>query len=591
MHRKATIMNACVVPNRGCNLRCEHCYIETELLSSKGHITEENYRLIFDRTEELYDLDQRVKKIAIEILGGEITMMPLEWWKRNLPYALEKSRQFALKTGVRTASAFCTNMILKDDGYIDLFNSSFDDPNFDLFISWEPDTGRYGKGNKLEKRWKEAVSKVDSRNTKCICLIPTKGLIEDYGVDRLFSEIIIPMKIKDVSTDMLYQFGAGAEFFRSGQPTFKQVADWYIDLHKKTEELGIKGLTLSPREEIYGCLLKDDAFHCMGNDLYDIEFEPDGTTTLNSSMTGSEAMAPSRTLQITDDLWAVKFLFENTSEMNKKFSNEYDFCFQCEYLSYCNGGYYHYHMLPEERLSQLMADGECPGFKSYWDYCNKKLGNDRPDMGELRHLNRVKDIVRSKGKPKPAPYCEDDFHCESDYKGYDQFFQLMSTKPKSVLIENELHLGKSLAERIWFYDSLGIPVSISDELFFSSRSTETLIKQVINDNYINFSLSPDQCLSWANKNPDSKISKIIVDALSVVNSIQTPNTQEGYTVTSCGLIVDTRNEEVFRWATSIGTQSILDVPELELSPSSYSYVKKMKGRLRSEADLIGRYPQ
>jgi len=85
-------------------------------------MAEDVYRTTFDRIEELFKADRKVSKINIELLGGELTMMPLEFWERNLPWTLERMAAWDALYDAEAALIWCTNLIFKDDGYVDLLN-------------------------------------------------------------------------------------------------------------------------------------------------------------------------------------------------------------------------------------------------------------------------------------------------------------------------------------------------------------------------------------------------------------------------------------------------------------------------------------
>ncbi|ELP5901889.1 hypothetical protein QTV49_003890 [Vibrio vulnificus] len=56
-------------------------------------------------------LDKRLKNIEWEVIGGETTMMPFEFWEEMLPYSLdriERINQFCEKKG---SLNFLTNLI------------------------------------------------------------------------------------------------------------------------------------------------------------------------------------------------------------------------------------------------------------------------------------------------------------------------------------------------------------------------------------------------------------------------------------------------------------------------------------------------
>lgn len=563
MKKHSELLNICLVTNRGCNLRCEHCYIELELLSSKEYISDEVFRLIYERAFELVALDKRTNKVNIESLGGEPTFIPYEFWERNFPFAMDMAEKFRDVTGKKTAFAFCSNMIIKDPRYYDLFIANAGNKNLELFIPWEPDTKRFGSRDKLYKKYEHSLNKLlDSPKT--LSLIPTNALI-DLGVDHIVKDHIIKHNFNDVSTDMLYQFGSGKEFFKDNMPLFSRVSQWYIDLSEAIPE----GVVISPYEEVRQSLTLGLAYHCMGNDHYDVEIEPDGSTSLNSSMTGSEAQMPTRPLSVRDEKWAIKLMFENTIDLDLKLNGRYDFCRQCEYQRYCLGGYYHYKLLEQAEMDRLTENGagDCPGYKKFWDHVAEKHKDEIAPVYHLNHKNLL-DRLRSGrfiSKGRDVTYVrESDLACD----GYEMYFDRLPDV-KGVLIERPKLFSKSLSQRLWFYDSLGVQVKISDDLWFSEENA-IVVENIVYDNYICVDVSKDKILSWCRRFPHCDIAQDVLHSVSLmaVFSRLPISNEDGPSIIGNGLFVDARNTELFQWASGV-SEGDLDLPKMtSISTSS-----------------------
>lgn len=546
MRKHSELLNVCLVTNRGCNLRCEHCYIEPELLASKEYITDEIFRLIYKRSIELVQLDKRTYRVNVESLGGEPTFIPYEFWARNLPFAMEMAEELRQISDKKAAFAFCSNMIISDPRYYDLFRNYSKNKNFELFIPWEPDTKRFGTRNKLYKKYEQSLRELEG-SSKTLSLIPTKDLIA-LGVDHIVNEHIIKHKFNDVSTDMLYQFGSGKDFFEKNAPTFNEVSQWYIDLVEATPG----NVTVSPYEEVLQSLALGVPFHCMGNDHYDVEIEPDGSTSLNSSMTGKEAKMPSRPLSVTDDKWAIKLIFENTVDLDVKLNGSYDFCRQCEYQRYCLGGYYHYKLLDRESLDKLTENGtgDCPGYKKFWQHVDKKHANAISPVYELNLKNLIDKLRRGR-----FVKCEqvDEYVSESSLMatGYEQYFDILLNGVTGVLIDRDKVFSKSISQRLWFYDSLGIQVKFTDSIFLALD--EKVIENVVYGNFNSVKLSTTKVLEWRDKNSSSQISRDINDAVYIVNNYQNLDeiSSDEITITDNGLYLDARNTELFQWAMDV----------------------------------------
>ena len=224
MHNALDMLNVCIAPTRLCNLRCDHCYITPELLSDRRMMAEDVYRTTFDRIEELFKADRKVSKINIELLGGELTMMPLEFWERNLPWTLERMAAWDALYDAEAALIWCTNLIFKDDGYVDLLNRMGQRFGYglDLFVPWEPDTNRFKKDYKLLPRYLKTLEAIHGIKRKTLCITMSRAVIEQgpqFIVDTFISE-----GITDVTCDMLYPAGSGKAYFQRNC-TYGQVSD------------------------------------------------------------------------------------------------------------------------------------------------------------------------------------------------------------------------------------------------------------------------------------------------------------------------------------------------------------------------------
>lgn len=111
MHNALDMLNVCIAPTRLCNLSCTHCYVDPALLRDKSMMDEGTYRESFQRIEELFCRDKKVTKINVELLGGELTMMPLQFWERNLPWTLKTMKAWETLYDAEAALIWCTNLI------------------------------------------------------------------------------------------------------------------------------------------------------------------------------------------------------------------------------------------------------------------------------------------------------------------------------------------------------------------------------------------------------------------------------------------------------------------------------------------------
>lgn len=589
MHRIIDFMNICLVTNRGCNLRCTHCYIEPELLASKGGMNEEHFKLTYERIETLLKLDAHTSLINVEILGGEITRMPFEYWEKMLPYSLDKHQHFREVTGRAASLAWCTNMIFQDDRYFDLILAHKDDPNWSVFIPWEPDTNRFGTRNKLYPRYLKNLDRIKAAG-KTLNIIPTKMLVE-MPIEN-FVKVVQEGSFFDISSDMLYPYGSGKSFFEEHQPTFGQVSDFYIRMTEALEKVG--GITISPWDEVSGSLMTGKGFNLNGNDAYDLTIEPDGSVVLNSSMTGTEAPLPSQSISLEDPLWDYKILFENIRQMDVKFSVEQPECNQCEYMRYCNGGYYHYKYVSPEVLSRYNQD-DCAGYRKYWDYAKARLGNGVANVSDLNH-QAMRTQLRNQ---RHEGYVEPDLAIiESDLApDYAAYFSALAdvTKSNYVVIDQVKLFGSTLSERLWFYDGIGLEVEVSSELLSKAGENQwmRIARNLASGNFRTLRLEPEVVWDYCLSHTQTRYAELVLDAVIAtrlshgVVAGTTPTTMQS------SLVIDERNDELFRFVLLNNVpQAILDLAHNRTLPllSRYSAdaVQKIRQYINFESLLRDR---
>lgn len=544
MKRHIDFINFCIATNRGCNLRCTHCYVEPELLKSKFGMDEETFKKTYARVADLYKASKNVTHLNVEILGGEITRMPFEFWEKMLPYSIAQHEAFAKDTSKRNALAWCTNMIIQDERYFGLINSIENHEDWSLFIPWEPDTNRFGTRDKLFGRYLENVKRVTA--PKGLNIIPTIALIK-LPIQGLV-DFIKECKFDDISCDMLYPYGSGKAFFEANQPPFHEVSDFYIRMTEAFSQ--IENLSLSPLYEVTGSLLKGTAFNLNGNDVLDVTVEPDGTVVMNSCMTGTEAPLPSKTLHVDDANWALKLLFENGRQMHVKYDLEHETCDQCEYLRYCNGGYYHYKYLSDDQLAKYATE-DCPGYKKVWDYCNDKVKDTKTPVTTLIHERERQKIRKSRESIAFSPV---NWVFESEITfGYESYFESLAEADMTqlaIVVDQDKVFGLTLVERLWFYETIGAHYKIGETLLqtMKIKDRHILARNACHDNYA-FLINMADCVwPFVTDYPDHLLSRRIIEAISATLSEPLlASISAEPTITPSGLFIDDRNDELFRF--------------------------------------------
>ena len=557
MKRFINQLNVSITTNRTCTLACTHCYIAPHLFKDKTQMTEEVYRSVFDRIESLKAVDGNLEEIEWEVIGGETTMMPFEWWEKQLPWTLDRITK--INEGLRDPGSlnYLTNLIYTDKRYTDLFNKYGHHPYFCLYTSWEPDTERFGKRNQLFNRFYETLKSIDARE-KILDIILTKATIE-IGAERIL-DMFLPAGVTDFSIKMISPYGSGKAFFEPNQPTFEQMTQFFMDM----DRLKPKHITFTPQEEMLSSVMKSTSFQCNGNFKYDLSIEPDGVCHFNANQTADEAAIGFRSIKIDDPEWARKICFENKTEENNKLSLKHPECDQCEYLTHCNAGWYHY-KVHDSKVIDKYRENECSGFRKFWDHTKASLKDQASDRGAYNHLQAVR--ARLPGEAIDFSQSK----TESSLSGrYDDYFTNVQGI-KSILIDKKNSFGKKAIERLWFYNDLGIQVQLADNVLFESKDIESIIEHVVFDSMVNVHITDYQLLRFLDG--DSILARRIryFCGLWLAFSAEVIQTQEA----NADLIIDARNEEMFRYMISFIERTGYRVPGVSLSNKDRDYLNTL----------------
>jgi hypothetical protein len=517
VHNALDMLNVCIAPTRLCNLSCTHCYVDPQLLRDRSMMPEATFRASFDRIEELFNRDQKVTKINIELLGGELTMMPLAYWQRNLPWALERMANWASIYDAEAALIWCTNLIFKDEGYIGLLNEMGRQFGYglDVFVPWEPDTNRFLRGDKLLPRYFRTLEAITEIPRKTLCITMSRGVIErgpQFIVDEFVSR-----GITDITCDMLYPAGSGKEYFLK-TCTYGEVSRYILDLKAMLPA----GITISPFVEMEQASKTLTHFHYPGNDTYDLEIEPDGLVTFNSSYTASEAIFPTKPLSVSDPLFALKAIFNNTPEMVLRHQMPYPECGDCRHAVVCSGGWA-WHKNLDANMRSLIARGDCAGLKQVWEEASKTPRADRSSYLDLirRRGLRGTGIKRVVTKSEAI--------VEASFAGrYDAYFSLFESYRLVAMTSGPL-FDKSWIERLFFYDAVGSQIDDSGDWYERAalEGGEELYRHIVYRNYQQLSFNRERVHQVLLAHPHWELSKKVSSAISLALAGDDPSVAFG----------------------------------------------------------------
>lgn len=564
--RRLNQANVSITATRWCNRRCTHCYIDPIELANPAAMSSEIFRAVFDRMRDLVALDKGLEEIEWELIGGEITKLPVEYWRENLPYALEQCRSFNRTLKTPGSINVLSNLIFpnerKREDYLALFNQYGDWPEMCLYTSWEPETNRFGKNMKLFDAWRETVKGATGKQ-KILDVILTKTTV-DMGPEYLL-ETFLPLGITDFSIKMISPYGSGRTFWQPNMVEFKRMSDYLCRLF----DIAPKGITFTPADEMSGAVFRGTSYQCIGNFRYDLSIEPDGLTTFNANQTTGEASLGDGLIYINDPDWHWRVLGDNTTELDNKLSRYHDYCFQCEFHSYCAGGWYHYR-IAEPADVRAWDSGDCPGFKQLWTKVKEKHGAyDRANDVHREALQQI--AADAKAVPRAAV-------TEAGAGGVRFYKWLKSLAGNAVVLSEAAAFGKPLVERVWAYQAVGIHVSIPKAVFDSLEPSaqRSVVEHLVFDDFFLVSMGSAVVWSWVDANPSDPLASLIATS---EKSLATTG------AFGSALITAQHNSELLRWALLNGRNEMPD----SASPDTHPVVSEAVIHLDQERRLAMRF--
>lgn len=571
------MMSTTISTNLNCNMACKHCYIQPELLRVKDYIDEETYRRCVEVIIESFHLDESVTYLHLDVLGGEATLMPFEFWQRNLPWTLDRITELN-DAGIQTEFTFCSNLMWKDERYLELLRAHRHHPAMDIAISFEgPESGRFGRNMAIFPKFLSRIEALGDCNMLNLVLIMGQGIINlgpQYIIDTF-----VKRGITDVTCDMVFPWGSGKAYFDQYQPLYADVARFIAEL----TELGKPyGLTVDHLDDMRKSLRTLSRSQNTLNDAYEYHWDQRGILSLNPNQTGTEAVRPYVGLHATDKNAPLKIIWGNSSELDNKLSFEHDFCRDCEYLQACNSGWYpHKGLEPsvvQKYMAQTTSEGfSCPGFFELW--AQEAATHFDPlgvtSYGDERRSRKARRIAQS----RHAAEALSEAAFSHDYEG---FFEAVKHVKRVVVLDSEL-FGLSPRQRLWFYDRIGLAVAFEGGVG-AFREASSIIAHSVAGNYHTIEIEPGAVHAFILEQGSHPLTRYLRDAIAVALGWESAPLQIAHEYSRFGessLEISYKFEDLLIWAilhaSSAPPQSVLSSPEnLSLTPASYDYMQRLK---------------
>lgn len=571
------MMSTTISTNLNCNMSCRHCYIQPELLRVKEYIDEATYRRCVQVIIDSFHLDESVTYLHLDVLGGEATLMPFEFWERNLPWTLERITELN-NAGIQTEFTFCSNLMWRDERYLDLLRAHRHHPAMDIAISFEgPESGRFGRNMAIFPKFLSRIEALGDCNMLNLVLIMGQGII-DLGPQYII-DTFVKRGITDVTCDMVFPWGSGKTYFDAYQPQYADVARFIAEL----TDLGKPyGLTVDHLDDMQKSLRTLSRSQNTLNDAYEYHWDQRGNLSLNPNQTGTEAVRPYVSLNALDENVPLKIIWGNSSELDNKLSFEHDFCRDCKYLQACNSGWYPHKGLEPEVVRQYMAVGNesgfsCPGFYELWE---REATSNFDPIGVTRYGDerRMRKARRIAGSSRDAAMLT-----ESDFlEDYEGFFAAIQCSQRVEVIDGVM-FGLTPRQRLWFYDRIGRMVDFKGGVV-SFAEASSIIAHSIAGNYHTIEVTPSEVAAFVDGNHNHPLTGYLRDALSVVNGWESAPLviRDGYSKHGLSkLEVSFKFEDLLIWAlqhSAIFDSSPVMVERdlLQLTPASYDYMQRIK---------------
>lgn len=575
-HRSVELMSATISTNSHCNLACKHCYIEPHLLRVKEHIDEATYRRCVEASIEAFEIEQRLSGLQIDVLGGESTLMPFEFWSRNLPWTLDRMSE--VSAGGREADfTFCTNLMWRDPRYLDLFREYRSHPRMELAVGFEgPESGRFGRNMAILPKFLSRLEAIGQCNMLTLILVMGRGVISagpQYIIDTF-----APRGVTDISCDMIFPWGSGAAYFDRYQPQYEEVARFIAEL----TDLGrARGIMVDHDEDIRRGLRTLTHAQNTLNEAYEIHWDQRGMLALNPNKTGAEAVLPVNQVHASDPQAPLKLIWSNCAELERKFGSEHPFCRDCDYLQTCNSGWYPHKDLPAATLARLMESDRdtfaCPGLHSLWDQYREHHLDPQgiTQQGDARRLQRLQ--LRARAEKGQAVWLE-----ESSGISFDAFLGMVTAATHVRVIDGDL-FGFSPQERIWFYDRLNKQVAFEGGVSGFSQAAR-IIAHAVAGNYRCIEATAEEVAQFAACCPANPLTAFLLDAFALargwrgaaVSAAKGASRFQG-----SGLTVSFQYEDLIVWMllnhSAFGTAYPGQLAEQcpTLTPASADYMQRM----------------
>jgi radical SAM protein with 4Fe4S-binding SPASM domain len=348
---------------RDCNLRCTHCYIHSDVkASSKTMVDEQIISLAHGIVEHMKKINY--KHAEIHFVGGEPTMLGLEFFKRNIPKFKEIVKNAGFHAEVMMISNLLHEDIIEISKLFDRVTTSYEVDS--RFVSLK---GVYKP--KLEQNWLNNVKKLQAAGIDLgITTAMTKPVVK-YGARKLL-DYFYQNNIKQIHFGFFIPEGDGLINVHDILPEFHETSEFLIDsalwyLEKREID---KDLWVNPFESMLSAIDSneplDDIVCPIISGSLDINWDGNSATCLEAG----GAKTPDWSGNVFETSIAS---VTSTAHFMKKVldaAKPQKFCRTCDEYSVCKSGCGVLFKFFDPNL-----DKDCPGFKKFIKFVREKNEN------------------------------------------------------------------------------------------------------------------------------------------------------------------------------------------------------------------------
>lgn len=205
---------------RDCNLRCTHCYIHSDVKkASKNMLDDQVQQIAAGIVKHMKFI--KYDRAEIHFIGGEPTMLGLEFFEKNIPLFKKIVEENGFVTEVMMVTNLLHPDILAMSKLFDRINTSYEPET--RFVSW---TGKAKP--KLKKMWVDNVHLLKSNGIDVnITTAMTKPVLA-YGASKILDEFYA-MGVKQVHFGFFIPEGDGLDNIKDVFPPFVETSNFLIE--------------------------------------------------------------------------------------------------------------------------------------------------------------------------------------------------------------------------------------------------------------------------------------------------------------------------------------------------------------------------